>query len=100
MPPGTIIDGNFNQKKERQVHPMIFIIEKVVKSLLTQATNLCFFYQLNLIFILKKIVYHHLLNLQSKTENRGSPNNNDYYIPEGYERHAHIGNTPLLFSSG
>ena len=45
-------------------------------------------------------MFHHLLNLQTQTRNRGSPNNNDYYIPEGYERPARIGNRPLLFSSG
>lgn len=33
-------------------------------------------------------------------KNRGSPNNNGYYVPEGNERPVHIGNKPLLFSSG
>lgn len=43
---------------------------------------------------------HHLLNLLSQTTNTGSPNNNENDIPDVYERPIHIGNRPLLFSSG
>jgi len=34
-------------------------------------------------------MFHHLLNLKSQTDNRGSPNNNGLHIPEGYERTAY-----------
>jgi len=78
---------------------MLIKIVKVIIGLLTQPTSSCFQLEPNSTF-LKIIVYHHLLNLQPKTESRGSPNNNDYDVPEGYERHAHRGNMPLLFSSG
>ncbi len=45
-------------------------------------------------------MFHHLLNLQSQTINRGSPNNNETDIPDVYERPVHRGNRTLLLSSG